>query len=301
MDTKKILAAVGVALLALLPVASAQGVNLNGLQVRPLEAEFISNISTAVDTDPVLYVKYFGSGGAATTTMAVEADSNLTFVVDGAAYAGFECPVSGALGGIIDVSDAACDTLGEVVDVVNSTSTSFGTGYFRAVIAAGLRGDSSNATFIADAADTEVLRPEGDVVFWDTSALDDVQIGAWDYTKGIQNYISGKKLTPSPFEDETTVLLYGHENITNAGTITNTEVHCVVEKYKDGGLSTETDRVIYLEAAAATTATGLVNEFINAGGLACEGGKLFLRVLASGADTTAQTLFLNGYRYPRQK
>lgn len=141
------------------PLAIAQYAGVNGVFLSPFPAQPVSTVRSGQDADPVLYIKYFGPGGSATTTVAVEAGGELTFVVNGAAYTGFECPVSGALGGVIDVTHANCNTLGTVVDSVNATAASFATGYFRAVIAGGLRSDSSNNVFLADAADTEVTRP----------------------------------------------------------------------------------------------------------------------------------------------
>lgn len=293
-----------VALLTFLPLAglapqgaSAQGANLQGIQVAPFNYTPVAQITTAVNTEPALYVKYFGPGGnTSTTTLAVETDGNLTFVVNGAAYTGFECPVSGALGGVIDVSDTACDTAGEVVDIINATATTFSTGYFRAVIGAGARADVIDGAYKDLAASTNVDRPQGQTVFWESATLDDSQVGLWDANLGIQNWINGPKLGKNPFADRDSVLLYAHENITNAGTVGNFEVHCTVESYNPGSTpGSEVDTVIYLEAGAATTVTGKIDEFLNAGGLACRGGKLWVRLLASGADTSAQTLFVTGY------
>lgn len=291
---------------ALAPVnVDAQGAQVPGIAIQPFRAVPVSQTSVAADTDPMLYVKFFGPGGVtSTTTMAVEANGDLTFVVNGAAYAGFECPVSGALGGVIDVSDAACNTLGEVVDIINATAPTFSTGYFRAVIAAGLRSDSSDTRGLADAADTDVNTPNGDVIFYDSSVDDDIAIGLWDSSKGIQNWIPGSvypsaRLPKNPWADSDSVLLYYSENITNAGTVGNIEVHCTTENYNDGkALSSESDRVAYIEAGAATTVTGKIDEFLNAGGLHCAGGKLWVRLLASGADTSAQTVIGTGYRAP---
>lgn len=285
------------------PPATAQGANINGIQVAPYRAKYISQTNTAADTDIAGYVKFFGPGGVtSTTTLDVSAagTGDLTFVVNGAAYTGFECPVSGALGGVIDVSDAACNTLGEVADIINSTAATFSTGYFRMVLGNALRSDSSNATILADATSTAVATPNGQTLLWDSSVNDDISVGLWDSTIGIQNWIplGGKKLPSNPFSDTDSVLLYYSENITNAGTITNNEVYCVTEKYKDGGAGSETVRVAYLETAGATTATGKIDEFLNAGGLHCQGGKLVVRVLASGADTSAETVILSGYKAP---
>ena len=290
---KKLIAAAAlVASLAYVPAASAQGIPPFQF---PLNYVPVSAISSAVDTDPLFYVKYFGPSGTATTTVAVTT-TTLTFVVNGAAYTGFECPVSGALGGVIDTSDAACNTAGEVIDIINATATTFSTGYFRAVIGAGTRASTSNATMLADAADAEVVTPNGEVVFWDSSVEDDSYIGFWDYTKGVNTWLNGQKLTKNPFADSDNILMWAYEVLTNAGTITNIEVHCTVENYIDGSTSSEVDRTLYIEAAGATTAVGTVSEFVNAGGLVCRGGKLWMRVLASGADTSAQSMFLYGYR-----
>lgn len=302
------LAVAGLAVAALLvntpaPVVNAQAGGVNGIFVVPFKAVPVGQIYTAADTTPQVYVKYFAPPGStiptATTTLAIEADGNYTFVVNGAAYAGFECPVSGALGGVIDVSDAACNTLGEVVDTINSTAATFSTGYFRAVIANGLRSDSSDATGLARAASTLVSTPEGQVVFWDSSANDDQEAGVWDSTIGIQRWINNNKLVPNPFFNTDSVLTYAHEKITNAGTITNFEVHCTVENYKDGGVSTETDRIIFLKAGGATTVAANIDEFKDNGGLVCSGGKLWVRLLASGADTSATEVFTYGYQRPR--
>src|SRR5512143_2064090 len=86
---------------------AGQGANIFGLQVQPLSAEPLSAVTVAADADPLLYIKYVGTGDSAQVTVAATA---LTFTLNGAAYTGFECPVSGALGGIIDTSNAACNT-----------------------------------------------------------------------------------------------------------------------------------------------------------------------------------------------
>jgi hypothetical protein len=286
------------ALLALAPLAvHAQGTaNFNGIGVSPFQYVPVATVDTTAATEPLFYIKYFGPSGTSTTTVASTA-TTLTFVVNGAAYTGFECPVAGALGGVIDTSNAACDTAGEVVDIINATSPTFATGYFRAVIGAGTRASTSNNTMVTDAADSEVTTPKGEVIYWLQATEDDNYIGLWDYNKGFLNWSNGQRLPKNAWADSDTVLLYASEKITNAGTITDFEVHCTVENYLDGqSLSSEVDNIIYLEPAGATTAIGKIDEFLNAGGLACRGGKMWLRVLASGADTSAQQLLVTGYR-----
>lgn len=282
--------------LALPGMALAQsGANYSVVQVSPLNATYVASpVVVAADTEILGYVKYVGTG---TATLAVDgATGDLTFQENGAAHDGFECPVSGALGGIIDVSDTACDTLGEVVDVINKDAE----GKFKMVLGAALRSDSSNNTIKDFTASGLVESPQGKVLNWESATLDDSQVLLVDTSGGVQAWIphGSKKVGKNPFADRETVLLYFHSKITNAGTIGNYEVHCTVENYVDGKSSTETDTTLYLEVGAATTAVGKIDEFLNAGGLHCQGGKLWVRVLASGADTSAFEIFGTGYHVP---
>lgn len=273
--------------------------------VVPAGAVTVTHTISAVDTDPALYIKWTGT--TAEPTIAVEADGNLTFTLGGSAYTGFECPVSGALGGVIDVSDAACNTLGEVVDIINADINNGAdmNGGFIAVIAGGLRSDASDDSFLADAADDDVQTVNGEIVYWDTSTLDDVNVTLTDLNRGGRTWWGDRAaekihLPANPFADSENVLLYASENITNAGTIGNFSAYCVVEKYAFTGGS-ETVYTMYFEAGAATTVTGFINEFINAGGLRCQGGKVLVRIEASGADTTAAVVHAYGYRLPLRK
>lgn len=150
--------------LGLTPTVYAQrdygSVIMNGAQVGG---------SVSDDLDVALLIRYTGgSTGSASGTVAVAAGGDFTFLQGAsgseAADTTFECPVSGALGGLIDVSDAACDTLGEVADIINASSD------WVAVIIDGLRSDSSNdslATLSAVAATT----PGGIKVLWDTDTI----------------------------------------------------------------------------------------------------------------------------------
>lgn len=298
---------VAVAALAALPaMAVSQASSIFGVKVQPFEAVPLGASITAADTDVALIIKY--NGTTADPSIAVEADGNLTFLVGDAAYTGFECPVSGALGGIIDVSDAACDTLGEVVDIINADQSD--NSGFMAVIGAGLRSYSSNDSFLADADDTDVSRPQGEVVFWDSSVLDDsgIVLVTQGYTQaqaGFDAFGTGVipervRLPRNPHAGSDSVLLYADERITNAGTIGDFEIHCTVESYLQSGGS-EVDTILYRETGAATTALGQANEFLNAGGLMCRDGKLWATILASGADSSAVAMLAYGYRYVRNR
>ncbi len=109
------------------------------------------------DGDVGLYCKYIGTSSAC-ASIAVAAGGDLTFTQgtcgSESATTSFECPVSGALGGVIDVSDAACNTIGEVVDIVNASSD------WRCLPYAMLRSDSSDDTLVTISA-TQATGPNG--------------------------------------------------------------------------------------------------------------------------------------------
>lgn len=253
---------------------------------------------TAADTAPALYIKYVGDDvvpASGATTVATVADTSITFVLNGAAYDGFECPVAGALGGIIDTGNAACDTLGEIVDAINSDTKD----NFVAFIGAGLRTDvvETTANLLADGADADVLSPAGEIIYWDSSVSFDQEIGFWDVSKGVQAFLQPGQVRAndkSPFRNSDNVLLYGWEQFTTGGatTFATVDLYCVVENYADGS---EVATLLFSEPAGATT---VYNNFADAilGGIHCRGGKLFARVVLGGGDVAAWNLGLFGYR-----
>jgi hypothetical protein len=293
-------------------IASAQAV----APFFPAKVQPLSVAKTAADNTPALVIKYYppaqgnsavASNFTGTTTVATAATS-LTFVVNGAAYTGFEAPVSGALGGVITMSDASADTLGEVVDVINSTPTNFATGYFRAVIAAGLRSDvMSTLALVADAADTDVTSATGEVIYWDSSILDDDDILLAKYGDA-RDLLGSRNVYPSgAFGDSNIVLQYAYEKITNAGTIGNFTIYAVEEHYGNGlgcvatatcgpnAGSYENARFLFQVAAGATTVAA---NTANVQFLLAKGEKVFFRVDSSGADTSVWLLSATGYSYP---
>jgi len=279
--------------------------------VTPIKVTPISSNNQAADVVPALVIKYFAPAGVATptgTTTVATAATSLTFTVNGAAYAGFELPVSGALGGVITMSDASADSLGEVVDAINSTPTTFATGYFRAVIAAGLRSDvTSTLAFVADAADTDVSTDVGEVIYWDSSILDDDNLLFAKF--GDARDLIGPRNVPArgAFGDTNIVVQYQRAVITNGGTVGDTTVYAVTENYVSGrgcnaagdcGQGSEVVRVIAVFPAA--TATEQTSSVAFPQGLLASGEKVFQRVDSSGADTTVWSLQLSGYTYAKQ-
>lgn len=144
-------------LAAILAFASSVAVAQSAISISAPKGTRTLAQSLAEDGEVAMYCKYIGTSACA--SIAVDAGTgDLTFT-DGTCGAEsatdtFECPVAGGLGGIIDVSNAACNTMGEVVDIVNASSD------WRCQLYASLRADSSNDTIVTISA-TQATGPDG--------------------------------------------------------------------------------------------------------------------------------------------
>lgn len=220
--------------------------------------------SYVADDKPVaLVVKYVGSSTSG--KVAVDAGTgDLTFT-DGAegseaANSDFECPVSGALGGVIDVSNAACDTLGEVVDTINGTcSTCAGTSSkWRAFILDGRREDSSNDTLVTIAA-TAATAEEGlnlvtdtDVAFTDTTSFQLCRTMSCMLTNR-SGPVATIGLVENPAEGlKTLVWETSYTSTYGSGTSLIKLYSCETKQRVTGGSETCTE--VYTAAGGATTA-----------------------------------------------
>lgn len=300
------LVALGVATLALNPFAAQAQVPtsfgpVNVSSVRPIG---VSDIKTAVSTDVGIYVRYVGTGTGVATVAVDAATGDLALVANGAADATVTTNCAGGVADSIDVSDTDCDTIGEVVDHINSSAD------WIAVPHAALRADSSNNTLITLAAtDAKGVNGLGLLVDSAVALKMGVVLAPNSYDQdgnfiGINAYANlsaspraagaGQRLIRNPFSGATTQVHYVHENITTTDNAANlVKVFCVVPKFVDNGNSTEVAREIYREAGALTTVTGKIDEFLNSGGLQCDDGKIV--VVVNGTTTlTAPVIFATG-------
>jgi hypothetical protein len=300
------------ALLALPVVAAAQPASGYVIPVKVDPVSTVIPLATG-DNSPALVIKYFptqtaGSAGV-TATVAVEADGNLTFTVAGAAYAGFECPFAGALGGVLDVSNAECNTVGEVVQIINSTPITFATGYFRAAMVASLATDIvSTQAWLADAADTEVNRRDlGEIIYWDRSELDDDELPFWDESKGASFFIGQRDIAKNPFSGINTQINFGRFIATNGGTVGDFIIYAVKRNYLSGkGCNAAADCGQYSEVVrtvavlpAATNTEVLTTTYFGAGtenGIFAKDEQVFMR-MDSDQTSSAGFLVWSGYTY----
>ncbi len=122
-------------------------------------------LSVGDDASVAVYCKYIGTSGKGYISVAAGGDITFEDVDSSTVTTTFECPVSGALGGIIDVSDTACDTVGEFLDIVNTSTSNW-----RCFAHGALRTDSTNDTFLT-VSDKVATGPDGYGILFDTDVF----------------------------------------------------------------------------------------------------------------------------------
>lgn len=244
-------AAVGLAaLLALGVLPTLVGAQSFGGPVNPFKTvEAAGGGFGAISTDTAILIRYVGPGVATAPTVAV-ASGSITLKTNGAADTSTECPVSGPLGGIIDLTNAACDTLGEVVDAINAPGSNW-----RAVILDGLRSDTSNGMFttFADSA-TDVSSVNGRAIFWLTTAFH-AQTFSVTSQRGLGAYVDAKtgNLNLDPFKNNRPQLLGVTAQYTGTGAST-LNIYSVRDTYNPTTRAgTQVVTTLYSSPGAATT------------------------------------------------
>jgi len=266
---KKLLLALAIALAAVTYTVHAQ----TGTSVA---------VSVADDTAIAALVRYVGTNTSA--TVAVAAGGDLTFQVGGSAVSTFECPVSGGLGGVIDVSDTACDTLGEVIDTINGNCTGCtAPGDFRAVLVDALRSDSSNDSLVTFGT-TQITRTDGlqlnidtDVLFADSRALVPNRTNIAGYLGGPPNY----PLLANPNGGLTPSLRYYSITSTYGSGTSTVTINAVKVLNKSAG--SEIVRTLYGPQAAGATTAAKNFDFLVTPIPANPGEKIVVRTVNSAA------------------
>ena len=232
-----------------------------------LNPDPVSGSIAAINTDVALLIRYIGinAGGGEVT---VAAAGEITLSEATVATDTVECPISGVAAGIIDVTHADCNTLGEVVDSINIAGSSF-----RAVILDGLRSDSSNNTLLA-AAIAPCDMKDGYKVYWDTNVTNFNATIALTPYRTIDHYLTaasgpktdtaavgavwgfitnGEKLIDNVHKGTRTVLYKAYEKLTYTGVGTGFEIKSVVMRNKNGYLGSETVTDSFVDVLGATT------------------------------------------------
>lgn len=228
---------------------------------------YVSGVTTSGSV-PVL-IRYIGnSPQGGTVTVSSIGDITLKTGAVGGSTADLttECPVSGALGGIIDVSDAACNTLGEVVDAINASPN------WRAVIQDGLRSDSADDD-LYDLSETAAAAPEGLPLYQDGAALDRQTIALVPVRNDIRWYLNEGAVSTAgvqpnnragvsknPFNDSATGFLWTYAVVTGTGAQTaGFNVYSVLGNYNRPTLAAASTAASILSTSTETVTTLLTD------------------------------------------
>jgi hypothetical protein len=294
-----VLAATALAFANATPV-SAQAYNA----YRPGEQGVGLAISGTSAYSPIL-IKYVGSSPAGgTVTVAANGDITLKTgpVGSSVADATTECPVSGGLGGVITVANAACDTLGEVVDAINASAN------WRAVIQDGLRSDTSNAAgngALVTLAETSASNAKGLALAGDSTATLQATILLAPVRNDIQYYVgpneTGAKINLNPFNDSQLEVLRANATATGTGADTFKIYHtsemknqvCTLTASAVSCAAAETETLAYQEPGG-TTGVNKAFDFSEVGFLGKPGGRVLVRTDFATTMTAVTTFAVAG-------
>ena len=277
------------------PVQAQSSLYLDRLYTTNTVSAYIS----ADDLDVAAIFVYVGPNVSGLFTATNATTLTLTSGAAGgeAADTSIECPLAAPYGGVLDVSNAACDTAGELADIVNSTAGS----NWRMIILDGYRTDVLNARVQANAA-RQAKNDEGAALNWDTST-------AFIATRALvppgyrvaKPYLdASKRLVDKPFLGTRTIFLNADETSTYGSGNSFFEVtQVLVDNTPSTGKGSETQSRLIDKAGGATTVSKPFDYILN-GLPADKDYKVVLRIRNSAA-ASAVALSSSGlfFRYPK--
>lgn len=274
---RKILALLAALALVVSFAPPAQAVDI------PLRSPFgVSGAMSAVSTDVAMWVKWVGPSTFTTkpTVAVVAADSDMNFTVNGAADA--TITGCGGTAGSLDTAQAACDTLIELCNTINTSAN------WLCVLENEVGSTTTNNTLITLGA-TDAAIPGGVPILKDTVVGLNAYVSLRPGTD-MGFFLEGNKPNKNPFADSITLVQSIRENITSGGTVGNFEVIGVKRVFggPSGKTLSETVRVIWSEVGAATTVEKALN-FWNFP-LMSQPGEIVLVRISAGTNLTAPKL-----------
>lgn len=246
----------------------------------PRSVEPVFGFVSADDTDVVFNMRYIPATATANSgTVAVAANGDLTFLQGAqgaeAASTEFECPVSGALGGIIDVSDAACNTVGEVCDIINASTS------WRCINIDSMRSDVVDNTILTAAA-TRATSTDGYNIFWDTSTAFKATTALTPFRK-MSDYITGTRtLRANVYDNTRTGAFLGSALSTYASGTSNIRFYSVKVNQTSPTKYSEVATQVYFTPGGAST-VAQTYDFRDIGLWGRSGEKLIARIDNSAA------------------
>jgi hypothetical protein len=268
------------------------------------DPQFAGGVIATDDTDVAMLVRYVGIPGtgytAATTTVEVGADL-ITFLLDGvgdpeitAAALAAGCP---GAAGVIDIDDAQCNAIGEIVAVINAAAG------WRAVPLDALATDQAYETGVSKRlltqGATSAAGADGLALPWDTTVQLSVSRALVPpEARKMGYYLSGNAnvLNRDPFERSRALFLKGNGTVTTAGDATFSLIS-VRDTYNEAGALTEVATTLYTEPGGATT----VNDVFDLGPYGIPGpwGEKVIARLSATTSASVVTLSAPAFFFRR--
>lgn len=294
--TRRILIAFAavLAIAGFVPSAGAQSVLV------PPTVEGLGVVIGADDTDIPMVCRYVGyspatTANSGTITVAVTT-SDITFAAgpqgsESATAVGIECPVSGQQDGIFDVSNAACNTFGEIIDLVNVPASPF-----RCVLIDAMRSDVADARLLTKSA-TRATTVNGTAINWDTSTAFEMSAALVppEYrTMAPYLPLGSRTLKQDVWNNTRTVALLANAVSTYGSGASQLDVYSVNVNDGSLGKSTEIVTTLYSFPAGATTVAKEFTLGSPIGIIGKKNEKVVVR-LKNSAAASAANLRVNGY------
>lgn len=296
MNFRTRLIVVTLALLAIVAPASAQDSALFSKYLMGDTAQAIVNSHATQAADVALKIRYSPMGLSLTKPSGTVQTTTTTLLFKSgaasseAADSAVTCP-SGGTGGTIDLTHADCDTIGEVVDVINASAGD----YWKAVNWAAFRTDGVNDKFIAASA-ASANGKDGISVVWDTSkalyfsaVLTPNPVSIAPFINDVSNAL---KPEPELFKMYRAAMLYA--SVTHTGTAPQFKIYSIAPKFSDSGSSEVVTQIFQTPLTSGT------NAVINLGGIGIlgrKGEKFMIRSISTSTATTPY-LYAHGTVFP---
>ena len=248
---------------------------------------------TADDGDVMIVTKYIGTQSSAATVAVTSATALIAFTragaVDTTINAGATC---GAVVGTIDGTDADCNTIGEVVDMINASAN------WRAMPLDSLRSDATTANVFLTAGACNAKQPDGCPVRKLTATA------IWNSTRAMVPCRVASCMWPglgantqqNPYKGTYTVLFSSMWFSTYGGGTSACEIYSVVPGTAGGA---ETATLLWTSASGASTvATTLGATQFPIGLIGLPDAKLVFRIQNSASMATVRnTAYGVQFRY----
>lgn len=255
------------------------------------------HVSSDTAGSVAMLIKYIGTAAAsATTDVAVAAGGDMTFRVAGVASTTINSgAVCGVTAGTLDLSTPAgtCDTLGEVVDVINATAD------WRAVLVGALRTDSSDNTLTTFAV-ASAMRAEGLPLYFDSavSLTTSIALIPDNCRTDIRCFMSPRGLlkeNPNGGTQTDVRWIEGYSTFATTGTF---NVYSVKESNK-AGTGSSVISTLHSEVTGATGTNKQLSQFQNYPLIGKPHEKVIVRITDTGASS-AFNLHAYGFRRETQ-